>query len=169
MSDLFTRFGGHRQAAGLGMHSGRVAEFRQRFNAYAATRLTPADFRPQLAIDAVMQLDELNDESTEQLLSLAPFGFGNSSPVLAVMKAEMCGEPSILKEKHLRLRVRQGNRYLSATAWNFSDRSGECRPNVEMDIAFCLEEDNYSRDRGWPAWRAVLKDIRSAQYVQASA
>jgi single-stranded-DNA-specific exonuclease len=169
MPDLFTSFGGHRQAAGLGMHSERVDEFRQRFNAYAATRLTPADFRPQLAIDAVMRLDELNDESSEQLLSLAPFGFGNSSPVLAVMNAEMCGEPSILKEKHLRLRVRQGNRYLSATAWNFAERSGECRPNAELDIAFCLEEDNYSRDRGWPAWRAVLRDIRPAQYVQASA
>jgi single-stranded-DNA-specific exonuclease len=169
MPDLFTSFGGHRQAAGLGLQAGRVEEFRRRFNAYAAAHLTPLDFRPQLAIDAVVQLNELNDDSTEQLLALAPFGFGNPPPVLAAMKAELCGEPAILKEKHLRIRFRQGGRQLMATAWNFSERSKECAAGLAMDIAFCLEEDNFNRDRGWPAWRAVLKDIRSAQYVQAGA
>ena len=167
MRDLFTSFGGHRQAAGLGMRAERVPEFRQRFNAYAAARLTPLDFRPQLEIDAVVQLDELNDDSTAQMLALAPFGFGNPAPVLAVINAEICGEPVILKEKHLRVRMRQAGRLLMATAWNFAERSEECRGIA--DVAFCLEEDNFNRDRGWPAWRAVLKDIRSAQYVQAGA
>ncbi len=169
MPELFTNFGGHRQAAGLGMHADRVGEFRRRFNAYAAARLSPADFRPQLEIDAVVQLNELNDDSTAQLLALAPFGFGNPPPVLAVMNAEMCGEPAILKEKHLRVRFRQAGRQLLATAWNFAERSEECMAGVATDVAFCLEEDNFSRDRGWPAWRAVLKDIRPIQYIQATA
>jgi single-stranded-DNA-specific exonuclease len=169
MPHLFTRFGGHKQAAGLGMHAAKVDEFRQRFNTYAAERLTPLDFRPQLAIDAVLRLDELDDASTEQILSLAPFGFGNPSPVLAVMKAEMCGDPAILKDKHLRVRFRQAGRQLLATAWNFAERSNECGSGLETDVAFCLEEDNFSRDRGWPAWRAVLKDVRPVQYVQATA
>ena len=36
MPDLFTRFRGHRQAVGLGIPLSRVAEFRDRFNRYAA-------------------------------------------------------------------------------------------------------------------------------------
>ena len=61
MPDLFTRFGGHRQAAGLGLPASRVPEFRQRLNAYASARLTPADFRPQLSIDALVDLKDLTD------------------------------------------------------------------------------------------------------------
>src|SRR5437773_3244888 len=40
MPELFTKFGGHFHAAGLTMESNRVEEFRNRLNAYAATRLT---------------------------------------------------------------------------------------------------------------------------------
>jgi len=43
-----TRFGGHRQAAGLSMDAQSIPEFRRRLNAYAAERLTAADLRPQL-------------------------------------------------------------------------------------------------------------------------
>ena len=59
MPDLFTRFGGHRQAAGVSLAAESVPEFRRRLNAYAGARLTPADFQPQLAIDATVSLREL--------------------------------------------------------------------------------------------------------------
>src|SRR5271156_4004731 len=54
MPDLFTRFGGHRQAAGVSLAAELVPEFRRRLNTYAGTRLTSADFQPQLAIDATV-------------------------------------------------------------------------------------------------------------------
>jgi single-stranded-DNA-specific exonuclease len=66
------------------LHATRVGEFRERFNRYASERLTPSDFHPQLAIDAVLTLTELNVETAAELLALAPFGFGNPAPVLAV-------------------------------------------------------------------------------------
>ena len=59
MPDLFTRFGGHRQAAGVSLAADMVPEFRRRLNAYAGERLTPADFQPQLLVDAVVCLREL--------------------------------------------------------------------------------------------------------------
>ena len=48
MPDLFTKFGGHRQAAGVTMDSAMVETFRERLRAYAAQRLTPADFEREL-------------------------------------------------------------------------------------------------------------------------
>src|SRR5271155_1302138 len=59
MPDLFSRFGGHRQAAGVSLAADLVPEFRRRLNFYAGTRLTPADFQPQLQLDAVVGLREL--------------------------------------------------------------------------------------------------------------
>src|SRR5580698_9326043 len=99
MPDLFTRFGGHRQAAGVSMAAKLVPEFRRRLNAYAGARLTPADFQPQLAIDATVTLRDLTTgPAIEELLSMAPFGFGNPPPVLAILGMETPSTPVVMKE-----------------------------------------------------------------------
>ena len=159
MPDLFTRFGGHRSAAGVSLHAGRVAEFRERFNQYAAARLTPADFRPQVMIDARVRFEELTDAAAAELLALAPFGFGNPPPVLAVEDAELADPPAIIKEKHARLHLKQNGRHLFAKAWNFAPRCSELARGMRIDVAFCLEEDSYAQRQGWPGWCAVLKDF----------
>ncbi|HLH00610.1 MAG TPA: single-stranded-DNA-specific exonuclease RecJ [Bryobacteraceae bacterium] len=161
MPDLFTRFGGHKQAAGVSLSTDRVAEFRERLNAYAAARLTPADFRPQLGIDALVDLKELTSgPAVEQILAMAPFGFGNPAPVLAIRDAEIAAAPVPLKEKHLKLHLRQGGRNLLATAWNLAARAAEFTPGARADAAFTIEEDAYSESRGWGGWAATLKDVR---------
>ena len=68
MPDLFGKFGGHRQAAGITMDAGRVEEFRERLRAYAGERLTPADFERELAIDAEIALEEIDDASVADIL-----------------------------------------------------------------------------------------------------
>src|SRR5579862_3092147 len=83
MPELFTKFGGHRQAAGLTMAAATVEEFRERIRVYGEARLTPADFERELAIDAEIAFDEITDQSVAEILSLAPFGFGNPAPVFA--------------------------------------------------------------------------------------
>jgi single-stranded-DNA-specific exonuclease len=161
MPDLFSRFGGHRQAAGVSMPSEMVPEFRKRLEAYARQRLTPADFHPRLAIDAVVDLKELTTgPAVAEILGLAPFGFGNPPPVLAILDAQVAATPVVLKEKHLRVQLRQNGRNLLSKAWNFADRASELPAGAHMDAAFCIEEDPYSESRGWGGWAAVLKDIR---------
>jgi single-stranded-DNA-specific exonuclease len=163
MADLFTRFGGHRQAAGVSLSSERVAEFRQRLNTYAAERLTRADFRPHLAIDALVDLKELTGgRAVEEILAMAPFGFGNPAPVLVMSEAEIVGPPVALKEKHLKVQFRQNGRNLLATGWNFAGRAADFVVGTRADVAFTLEEDAYSESRGWGGWAATLKDVRPA-------
>jgi single-stranded-DNA-specific exonuclease len=163
MPDLFTRFGGHRQAAGVSLPADSVAEFRRRLNVYAGTRLTPADFRPQITIDAAVGLRELTTgPAIGELLAMAPFGFGNLAPVLAILGAEVAGAPVVLKEKHLRVHLRQGGRSLFPKAWNFAERAGDFTVNGPIDAAFSLEEDLYGADRGFANWAAVLRDVRPA-------
>ena len=162
MPDLFTRFGGHRQAAGLSMSADRVPEFRDRFNAYAAARLTADDFVPQISIDAVLELQELDETGIAELLSLAPFGFGNPTPLLAATGAESGGPPAPIKEKHLRVHLRQNGRRLVANAWNFAARAAEVAAGNRIDVAFSVEEDSFALSQGWPGWSLTLKDVRAA-------
>jgi single-stranded-DNA-specific exonuclease len=162
MPDLFERFGGHRQAAGVTLPSDKVDLFRARFNEYAAARLTLADLAPQLEIDALLEFREIDERSVAEVLDLAPFGCGNPAPLFAVLNAEVAGPPVVMKEKHLRLILRQNGRTLTMKAWNFAGRVDELQAGARVDVAFTLEDDSYAAARGLPPWCAVLRDVRPA-------
>ena len=162
MPGMFLRFGGHKYAAGVTLEAARVDEFRERFNAFAAMRLKPEDFLRRLDVDAVLELREITDRNIEEIFALAPFGNGNPPPLFAAMNVEVAAPPVIMKEKHLRVTVRQNGRTLTLKSWNTAGRAAELSPGNSLDIAFNLEEDAYSAARGYPGWAAMLRDFRGA-------
>ena len=162
MPELFERFGGHRQAAGLTMACERLDLFRERLNEFALARLSLEDLAPQVEIDALLEFREINERSVEELFSLAPFGCGNPAPLFAALDVEVAGPPVVWKEKHLRVMLRQHGRTLALKAWNFAERAGELPAGARVDVAFTLENDAYAAARGMPGWAAVLRDCRPA-------
>ena len=74
--------------------------------------------------------------------------------------------PAPLKEKHLKVMLRQNGRTLCLKAWNFAVRAGEFVPGTRLDVAFTLEDDPYSAARGNPGWAAVLKQVRPADQAR---
>lgn len=176
MPQLFTKFGGHRQAAGVTLNAANIDEFRARFRAYANQRLTPADFEATLDIDAEVALHEISDAAVADVLDLAPFGFGNTPPTFIVRNVEVAAAPDVKKEKHLFLRfrtaseaangrasgARPSNAILRAKAWNFAERVAELPAGARVDIAIQFEEDSFSAGRGYAPWQAILCDVRPA-------
>jgi single-stranded-DNA-specific exonuclease len=156
------RYGGHHYAAGVTLEEARVAEFRQRFNAYAAARLGPQDFAPLVEIDAAVELREIDEQAANGVFAMAPFGHGNPQPVFAASEVEVAGPPVVFAEKHLRIVVRQNGRMLKLKAWNYAGRAGEFAAGARIDVAFTLEEDPYSASRGYPGWCATLREVRAA-------
>ena len=82
-ADVLTTFGGHKQAAGVSLASDRIREFRTRINAHADARLGPDDLRPRLWIDGPLRFRSISPQVASELVSLAPFGAGNPSPVFS--------------------------------------------------------------------------------------
>jgi single-stranded-DNA-specific exonuclease len=162
MPELLLRFGGHKHAAGVTMDAANVEEFRRRFNAYAASVLKPEDFLRHVEIDAVIDLREITEDAVNDIFSLAPFGHSNQPPYFAALNVEVAAPPTIMKEKHLRVTVRQNGRTLVLKAWNLAERAPELAPGTHIDIAFQIEEDAYSAARGYPPWSATLRDFRPA-------
>jgi single-stranded-DNA-specific exonuclease len=125
--------------------------------------LRPEDFLPQLEIDAVLELTEIDEESVAGLFALAPFGHGNEPPMFAALGVEVAAPPVVMKEKHLRVMVRQQGRTMVLKAWNCAERAAEFTVGARVDVAFQLEEDAYSAARGYPPWAAMLRDVRPAR------
>lgn len=163
MPHLFRKFGGHRQAAGLTLPSKNFDEFQTRFHAFAATRLTPDDLRPSYNVDAHITFRELSEECIQQIFSLGPFGFGNANPTFCAANVEVAGPPRVVKEdKHFNVPLRQDGRTLFAKAWNFGNRQELLQRGTKLDVLFQVEDDPFSRKRGYAGWCLVLKDIKPA-------
>jgi single-stranded-DNA-specific exonuclease len=162
MPELFSKFGGHRQAAGLTIASERVEEFRTRFRSHAATRLTADDFIKTLEIDSEIDFREIDDASVNQILSLAPFGTGNPTPLFVARNVEVMA-CDVKNEKHVFVKLK-GLRS-QAKAWNFAERAAEFEPGARVALAFTIEDDAYSAARGYAPWQIIMKDVRPAAAV----
>jgi single-stranded-DNA-specific exonuclease len=164
MPELFAKFGGHKQAAGLTMPAFQLAEFQRRFHEHAAAVLSADDMRPLFTADAEAAFSEFNDSNVEQLMRLGPFGFGNPAPLLYISGAEVAGPAKALTEgKHFNVPIRHDGRMLFCKAWNFGDRAEIFQPGAKLDLLVQVDEDAYSRKRGYSPWCVVLKDVRMAE------
>src|SRR6476620_4839063 len=143
-ADLFLRFGGHRQAAGLTMEAARVGEFRARINAHADEVLEPDQLRPRLRIDGALNLRHITQDLVSGLDALAPFGLANPRPVFHAMPVEIVDGPRPLKDKHLKMTFRQDGRSFRAIAWRAAERAAFLTENRGVvNLAFSLEQKQF--------------------------
>ncbi len=159
--DLFTKFGGHRHAAGLTMEAGRLKELRRRLTDYADTRLGPEDLAPRLRVDGHLPLTAITPAVVEGLRAMEPFGAGNPRPVFHTGAVEVANGPRIMKAKHLSMSVRQDARVFRAVAWRMADRADfVTQHRGALDVAFNLTENHY---RGEHTVELSVADIRQAR------
>lgn len=78
---LFTKFGGHKLAAGLSLEEGNVERFRQTINALAD--LTEEDLQMKVSIDMLLPFPYITEQLIKELELLEPFGKGNTKPLFA--------------------------------------------------------------------------------------
>jgi len=146
--ELMTKFGGHKQAAGLTLESGRIRELRARVNEYADSRLGPDDLRPRLWIDGSLAFRSINEQVISELATLAPFGAGNPCPIFRTSNVEIVDGPRRLKERHLKMAFKQDGRVLRGIAWRASEReSFVTEHRAAIDLAFSLEQDTWNGER----------------------
>jgi single-stranded-DNA-specific exonuclease len=137
---LLGDFGGHHMAAGLSVHREKFEEFRRQFAGLAADQLQPAHLTPRLTIDARINVADLDQGHLEELSLLEPCGMGNPAPVFCARGVAPVNGPDVLKEKHVRFRVRGKEELLAAIYFN---GASEDFPRAPWDVAFKLVRNEY--------------------------
>jgi single-stranded-DNA-specific exonuclease len=147
-TDVMSKFGGHKQAAGLTVETSRIRELRGRVNDFAESFLTPDDLRPRLWIDGALTFRSINEQVVAELSTLAPFGAGNPCPIFRTSRVEVVDGPRLVKERHLKMAFKQDGRILRGIAWRASEReSFVTEHRSAIDLAFSLENDIYNGER----------------------
>lgn len=82
VSHHLTKFGGHKQAAGLTLDADRLDAFRADLDAWLFENIPPVCYIPEEEYDLAVHFDQLSEAFVASLDALQPTGFGNPAPVL---------------------------------------------------------------------------------------
>jgi single-stranded-DNA-specific exonuclease len=155
------RFGGHRQAAGLSLEAERIKEFRAAVNSVADETLGPEDLMPRLRIDGDLSFRGITGGVSAGVAALAPFGAGNPRPVFAARGVEIVDGPRKLKDRHLKMALKQDGRIFRAIAWRSAEHHDYLTEHkAALDVAFSLEQNQYN---GETYTELTVADVKQAE------
>jgi single-stranded-DNA-specific exonuclease len=133
--ELLKGFGGHKQAAGLELDSQGISCFEDRINSIADKRLAEEDFVPSLELDADIDFSDIGFNLTKEFAMLEPFGFGNPEPLLGSKGLEIL-YPRILKDTHLKMKLKQNNQSIDAIGFNMASFFENLAVTNRVDAVF---------------------------------
>lgn len=156
--DLLIKYGGHKYAAGLSIKPDRIPEFRERFKEVSMRHLTKEDIVPKLHIDLEIELSEIDDDFMHAIEAFAPFGPQNLRPVFLTRNCEVLGQPYVVGNNHLKMRVRKGNAVFDVIGFGFGDKAQVISDKgCLVDIVYAVEYNTYN---GHTHIQIRLRDIK---------
>ena len=164
-ADLFEQFGGHAAAAGMKIRSDNIDALRAALHTYTQAAFSEADAVPVLAIDAHVSSDSLSLGLLEELSMFEPFGVGNPKPVFVTKDLYIKDEPLVMKEKHLKLWLRNaGGKRFEAVWWDGVERSKGRTFNTgeRIEIAYTPEANTWN---GNTRLQLVVEDVTTDNHL----
>ncbi|MDY5730586.1 MAG: single-stranded-DNA-specific exonuclease RecJ [Eubacteriales bacterium] len=108
--DLFIKWGGHEQAAGLTLHKNSISEFAKRMNEYIVQEIHPDTFIPTKVYDFEIELDQVDLATIQELYALEPTGMSNPEAVFLAKECFIVDSKAVgQNQDHLKLRLSQNN------------------------------------------------------------
>ena len=160
-ADLFEQYGGHAAAAGMQIKSENIDRLREGLNAYAVEALTDDELVPILNIDAHVSSNSLSLEMLDELSRFEPFGAGNPKPVFVTKDLFLKDEPFVMKEKHLKMWLQNGDgKRFEAVWWDgvHKSKGRTLSPGSRIEIAYIPEANTWN---GNTRLQLVVEDLRT--------
>lgn len=153
------QFGGHMFAAGMSIEIDKIDDFRIAFEKEVAGSIEKELLQPEIQIDMELNFKDIDRKFISIMEQMEPFGPMNMSPVFVSRNVVCDNNPRILKEKHLKLKLKQGDsQAYDAIGFgmveDFYDKICENKP---FDLCFSLEFNEF---RGEKNIQIMIKDMQ---------
>ena len=157
--DLFLRFGGHEQAAGLTMQSEFLPELRRRLNLAINENCDLTCYIPAKEYDDVVRLAEVDLDMIDQLDWLQPTGYANPNPVFLARDTHLQQAVRVGKTRtHLKVMLLEGQTIRDGIAFGRGDLADEGLERV--DVLFTPERNEF---RGRVTPQLMVEALTPAQ------
>ena len=141
---LFTKFGGHKLAAGLSLEEENVGRFRETINELAV--LSEEDLLPKVSIDMQLPLAYVTESLVSELELLEPFGKGNTKPLFAEKNLKVLSPRIIGKNQNVlkfRVQDRRGNQMEAIYFGDAQDCLDYIKRKDELSFTFYPSVNDY--------------------------
>lgn len=159
-SDLLTKFGGHRAAAGLSLKKENFEAFKIRFEQAVKNTLKDEQKQPTIDVDLEMRISDLNPKFFKFHKKLEPFGPLNMKPIFFIKQLK-AHSPLIkmgVDGAHLKFMISQkdSDEKIECIGFKFGNLHSRIE-SEEFDLLFSIEENNW---RNSTTYFLSIKDIR---------
>ncbi|GAB3717431.1 single-stranded-DNA-specific exonuclease RecJ [Spirosoma flavus] len=158
-AELLEQFGGHTFAAGMTMPVNNIDAFRLKFEEVVSRKIKEEHLTPVINIDLPLDFSEITDKLVRIVKQMGPFGPHNMQPVFMTEDVYLVDEPVIMKEKHLKISVRQQRtgHTLTAVGFGLAHLARQLRKSEPFAICYQVEQNFFN---GNVLLQLMLKDIK---------
>lgn len=158
-SDLLSKYGGHKFAAGLTMPEENFLPFKEKFEELVKERIRPIQRKPTIEIDTELEFSQITPFFLKVLKQMNPFGPENMNPVF-LTKNLIGGDLKLMgkNEEHLRLMLWDERSRISQPAVAFG--MGEFKTDFQygrFDVVYTIEENHW---KGNSYVQLNIRDVR---------
>lgn len=157
VSGLLTKFGGHKQAAGMALETDKLEDFEKEINRYAAA-VCPQLIQT-LEIDCNLNPRGVTLDTAKAISELAPFGMENPVPLFGLMNLTLDRVTPVGDNHHLRLTLSRDGVVITAMKFATQPQEFCYEPGDTVDLAVTLDINEY---RGQESLSVIVRDIRPA-------
>ena len=154
------QFGGHRYAAGMTLKEENYEAFKEAFEKTVQETIHPDLLIPEIAIDAEINLTDINEKMVRLLNQFEPFGPQNMTPIFITKDVKDTGYVKAIgqKDEHLKLFVKQnGSEGFGAIGFNLGEKMELVKNQKLFDALFAIDENEFN---GTVTVQLRLKDLR---------
>ena len=132
-------YGGHFAAAGMTMAVDQLAAFKIAFENAVAERITIEQLTPEITINAILPLDNINMNFFQIISQMEPYGPDNVRPIFLAKGVRDAGYTKLVKEAHISFHVIQGQNTLKGIGYNMPQHMDIIKSGQPFDLVFQLQ------------------------------
>ncbi|MFN5986562.1 MAG: single-stranded-DNA-specific exonuclease RecJ, partial [Chitinophagaceae bacterium] len=136
-------YGGHFAAAGMTLALDQLEAFKEAFEQSVAERITEEQLTPEITINSVLPLDNINMNFYQIISQMEPFGPDNMKPIFIAHKVQDTGYSKIVKDQHISCSFKQAKNTLRGIGYNMHQHMNVIESGKPFDIVFQLQLNDW--------------------------
>jgi len=144
---LFTKFGGHSQAAGMTFPYENLQDIKEKLNEAITNELIDEDFKPVIEVSKTIKMEEITENIISKINRFAPFGMANSEPIF-----HFRGKPHQVRrigqdKRHIKIQFIQDQQRLEAIGFRYGNLFPFIFPQQEIELVGKLQINEWNGNR----------------------
>jgi single-stranded-DNA-specific exonuclease len=153
-------YGGHFAAAGMTLALDQLEAFKEAFEQSVAERITEEQLTPEITINSLLPLDNINMNFYQIISQMEPFGPDNMKPIFIAHKVQDTGYSKIVKDQHISCSFKQGKNTLRGIGYNMPQHMNVIQSGKPFDIVFQLQLNDW---QGTQSVQLQIIDIKPCE------